>query len=194
LLLHIAPSQPERYVLAAFESSVARQHGIENEEPSTPDIQEQAKRRSEGNVAGDRQSFEIVGWHSFAAGEKTFLLMQTHQHGERFDRIGIVRLECRGSVTMNAKKKKPNEKAADRYDVLLTGGGDRKIEVAKAFNRISRTNRVSADLRAIFNRRLRSREASPKTRLSKSSVRSRKPAAPRRSRWARLLADVREWR
>ena len=73
LLLQIAPSQPDRYVLAAFESSVARQHGIGDEEPSTLNIQEQAKRRSEGNVAGDRQSFEIVGSHGFAAGEKTFL-------------------------------------------------------------------------------------------------------------------------
>jgi hypothetical protein len=73
LLLQIAPSQPERYVLAAFESSVARQHGIGDEEPPTLNIQEQAERRSECNVAGNRQSFEIVGSHSFAAGEKTFV-------------------------------------------------------------------------------------------------------------------------
>jgi hypothetical protein len=50
LLLQIAPSQPERYVLAAFESSVARQHGIGDEEPPTLNIQEQAERRSECNV------------------------------------------------------------------------------------------------------------------------------------------------
>ena len=73
LLLQIAPSQPERYVLAAFESSVARQHGIGDKEPSTLNIQEQAKRRNECNVAGDWQSFEIVGSHGFAAGEKTFV-------------------------------------------------------------------------------------------------------------------------
>jgi hypothetical protein len=53
LLLQKAPSQPERYVLAAFEFSVARQHGIGDKEPSTLKIQEQAKRRSGGNVAGD---------------------------------------------------------------------------------------------------------------------------------------------
>jgi hypothetical protein len=72
-LIQLRQIASERHLLATFESSVARQHGIGDEEPSTLNIEEQAKRRSEGNVAGDRQSLEIVGSHGFAAGEKTFL-------------------------------------------------------------------------------------------------------------------------
>jgi len=88
LLLQIAPSQQERNLLAAFESSVARQHGIGDEEPSTLNIQEQAKRRGESNVAGNLHGFELVASHGFARLGRRYLLMQTHQHGEHFDRIG----------------------------------------------------------------------------------------------------------
>jgi hypothetical protein len=67
LLLQKVPDQPDGNVLAGFESSVARQHGIGNEEPSTLNIQEQPKRRSERNVSGDLHSVKIVGSHGFAA-------------------------------------------------------------------------------------------------------------------------------
>jgi large subunit ribosomal protein L7/L12 len=54
---------------------------------------------------------------------------------------------------MERKEKKSKGTAVgDRYDVLLTGGGDRKIEVAKIFNEISGMKRVGAELQEIFSR------------------------------------------
>jgi large subunit ribosomal protein L7/L12 len=55
---------------------------------------------------------------------------------------------------MERKVKKSKGKAAggDRYDVMLTGGGDRRLEVAKIFNEISGMRRVGAELQEIFNR------------------------------------------
>jgi large subunit ribosomal protein L7/L12 len=52
------------------------------------------------------------------------------------------------------KKLKSKGKApgGDRYDVILTDGGDRKIEVAKIFNEISGMRRVGAELQEIFSR------------------------------------------
>jgi hypothetical protein len=53
---------------------------------------------------------------------------------------------------MERKGKKSKGKAAggDRYDVMLTGGGDRRLAVAKIFNEISgmRTSRcrIAGDL------------------------------------------------
>jgi large subunit ribosomal protein L7/L12 len=55
---------------------------------------------------------------------------------------------------MERKGKKLKGKAAggDRYDVMLTGGGDQKIAVAKIFNEISGMRRVGAELQEIFSR------------------------------------------
>jgi large subunit ribosomal protein L7/L12 len=50
------------------------------------------------------------------------------------------------------KKSKGDAGGGDRYDVLLTGGGDRKIAVAKIFNEISGMRRVGAELQEIFSR------------------------------------------
>ena len=55
---------------------------------------------------------------------------------------------------MKRKEKKSKGKAAggDRYDVMLTGGGDRRTAVAKIFNEISGMKRVGAELQEIFSR------------------------------------------
>jgi large subunit ribosomal protein L7/L12 len=54
---------------------------------------------------------------------------------------------------MERKEKKSKGTAGgDRYDVLLTGGGIRKIEVARIFNEISGMKRVGAELQEIFSR------------------------------------------
>jgi large subunit ribosomal protein L7/L12 len=55
---------------------------------------------------------------------------------------------------MERKRKKSKEKVGggDRYDVMLTGGGDRRLAVAKVFNEISGMRRVGADLQDIFSR------------------------------------------
>ena len=49
---------------------------------------------------------------------------------------------------------RPKGKAAggDRYDVLLTGGGGRRIAVTRVFNEISGMKRVGAELPEIFSR------------------------------------------
>jgi ribosomal protein L7/L12 len=59
-----------------------------------------------------------------------------------------------GGLTMERKGKKPKGKAAggDRYDVMLTGGGDRRLAVAKIFNEISSMRRIGAELQEIFSR------------------------------------------
>ena len=55
---------------------------------------------------------------------------------------------------MERKGKKSKGKAGggDRYDVMLTGGGDRRLAVAKVFNEISGMRRVGAELQEIFSR------------------------------------------
>jgi large subunit ribosomal protein L7/L12 len=55
---------------------------------------------------------------------------------------------------MERKGKKSKGKAAggDRYDVMLTGGGDRRLAVAKIFNEISSMRRIGAELQEIFSR------------------------------------------
>ena len=60
---------------------------------------------------------------------------------------------CEG-VTMERKGKRSKGRAGggDRYDVMLTGGGDRRIAVAKVFNEISGMRRVGAELQEIFSR------------------------------------------
>jgi Ribosomal protein L7/L12 C-terminal domain len=52
------------------------------------------------------------------------------------------------------KKEKVEGEAAggDRYDVMLTGGGDERLAVAKVFNEISGMRRVGAELQEIFSR------------------------------------------
>jgi hypothetical protein len=72
LLLQIAPSQPEGNVLAAFEFSVARQHGIGHEKPSTLYVQEQTKRRSKGNASGDLHSSRSSGRMAPPPGRRHF--------------------------------------------------------------------------------------------------------------------------
>jgi len=49
-------------------------------------------------------------------------------------------------------KSKGKAPGADRYDAMLTGGGDRKIAVARIFNEISGMRRVGAELQEIFSR------------------------------------------
>jgi len=51
-----------------------------------------------------------------------------------------------------AKKSKGKAGGGDRYDVMLTGGGDRRTAVAKIFNEISGMKRVGAELQEIFSR------------------------------------------
>jgi large subunit ribosomal protein L7/L12 len=51
-----------------------------------------------------------------------------------------------------AKKSKGKADGSDRYDVMLTGGGDRRTAVAKIFNEISGMKRVGAELQEIFGR------------------------------------------
>ena len=55
---------------------------------------------------------------------------------------------------MERKRKKSKEKVGggDRYDVMLTGGGDRRLAMAKVFNEISDMRRVGAELQEIFSR------------------------------------------
>jgi hypothetical protein len=80
---------------------------------------------------------------------------------------------------MERKGKKSKGKAAggDRYDVMLTGGGDQRLAVAKVFNEISGMRRVGAELQEIFSRPTPIKEGSLKMRLRRSSVGSRMPAA-----------------
>jgi large subunit ribosomal protein L7/L12 len=55
---------------------------------------------------------------------------------------------------MERKGKRSKGKAGggDRYDVMLTGGGDQRLAVAKVFNEISGMRRVGAELQEIFSR------------------------------------------
>ena len=55
---------------------------------------------------------------------------------------------------MERKGKKSKGKAAggERYDVMLTGGGDQRLAVARVFNEISGMKRVGAELQEIFSR------------------------------------------
>ena len=48
-------------------------------------------------------------------------------------------------------KKKPKAAAGDRYDVILTDGGDQKIEVARVVKEITRRHRVAAELTELFD-------------------------------------------
>jgi hypothetical protein len=52
-----------------------------------------------------------------------------------------------GGLTM---KKKPKAAVGDRYDVILTDGGDHKIEVARIVKEITGRHRVSAELTELF--------------------------------------------
>jgi len=63
-------------------------------------------------------------------------------------------LRYSGGVTMDRKGKKSKGKAAggERYDVMLTGGGDQRLAVARVFNEISGMKRVGAELQEIFSR------------------------------------------
>ena len=62
---------------------------------------------------------------------------------------------------MERKGKKSKGKAAggDRYDVMLTGGGDQRIAVGRIFNEISGMRRVGAELQQIFSRPIPIKEA-----------------------------------
>ena len=53
-----------------------------------------------------------------------------------------------GGLTM---KKKPKASVGDRYDVILTDGGDQKIEVARVVKEITRRHRVAAELTKLFD-------------------------------------------
>jgi len=48
-------------------------------------------------------------------------------------------------------KKKPKAAVGDRYDVILTDGGDQKIEVARIVKKISGQHRVGAELTELFD-------------------------------------------
>jgi ribosomal protein L7/L12 len=48
-------------------------------------------------------------------------------------------------------KKKPKAAAGDRSDVILTDGGDQKIEVARVVKEITRRHRVAAELTELFD-------------------------------------------
>jgi large subunit ribosomal protein L7/L12 len=48
-------------------------------------------------------------------------------------------------------KKKPKAAVGDRYDVILTDGGDRKIEVARVVKEITGRHRVAAELTELFD-------------------------------------------
>ena len=47
-------------------------------------------------------------------------------------------------------KKKPGAALGDRYDVILTDGGDQKIEVARVVAEITGRHRVAAELTELF--------------------------------------------
>ena len=55
-------------------------------------------------------------------------------------------------MEQKGEKSKGKAVGGDRYDVMLTGGGDQKIAVAKIFNEISGMRRVGAELQEIFSR------------------------------------------
>jgi ribosomal protein L7/L12 len=67
---------------------------------------------------------------------------------------GSCRADMQRRVTMERKRKKSKGKAAgrDRYNVMLTGGGDQRIAVAKVFNEFSGMRQVGAELQEIFSR------------------------------------------
>jgi large subunit ribosomal protein L7/L12 len=48
-------------------------------------------------------------------------------------------------------KKKPKAAVGDRYDVILTNGGDQKIEVARVVTEITGRHRVAAELTELFD-------------------------------------------
>ena len=48
-------------------------------------------------------------------------------------------------------KKKPKAAVGDRYDVILTDGGDQKIEVARVVQGITGRHRVGAELTELFD-------------------------------------------
>jgi large subunit ribosomal protein L7/L12 len=48
-------------------------------------------------------------------------------------------------------KKKPKAAVGDRYDVILTDGGDEKIEVARIVKEITGRHRVRAELTELFD-------------------------------------------
>jgi large subunit ribosomal protein L7/L12 len=48
-------------------------------------------------------------------------------------------------------KKKPKAAVGDRYDVILTDGGDQKIEVARVVKKITGRHRVAAELTELFD-------------------------------------------
>jgi large subunit ribosomal protein L7/L12 len=50
------------------------------------------------------------------------------------------------------KKSKGKATAGYRFDVLLRGGGDQRLAVARVFNEISGIKRVGAELQEIFSR------------------------------------------
>ena len=48
-------------------------------------------------------------------------------------------------------KKKPKAAVGDRYDVILTDGGDQKIEVARIVKEITGRHRSAAELTELFD-------------------------------------------
>ena len=79
-------------------------------------------------------------------------------------------------------KKKPKAALGDRYDVILTDGGDQKIEVARVVQEITGRHRVAAELTELFSCPTPIVEGVTEDLAKKVNVASRKPTAPRRSR------------
>ena len=48
-------------------------------------------------------------------------------------------------------KKKPKAAVGDRYDVILSDGGDQKIEVARIVKEITGRHRVATELTELFD-------------------------------------------
>jgi len=125
--------------------------------------------RDSSNRVGGRGSISIATWvsgsSSMAAETKSSRRMSTRRSSPRSlgccspgkrcgnDWMSAV-LECSGGVTMERKGKKSKGKATAgyRFDVLLRGGGDQRLAVARVFNEISGIKRVGAELQEIFSR------------------------------------------
>ena len=78
-------------------------------------------------------------------------------------------------------KKKAKAAVGDRYDVILTDGGDQKIEVVRIVKEITGRHRVSAELTELFDCPTPISEGVTEDQAKKVERRSRKHTARRRS-------------
>ena len=79
-------------------------------------------------------------------------------------------------------KKKPKAAVGDRYDVILTDGGDQKIEVARIVKEITGRHRSAAELTELFDCPTPIVEGVTEDEAEKIKIGSREPTARRRSR------------